>query len=89
MFFVDLKDTVGLMVSEDAKDRFLAEYWQLKIRHDRLKAMLDKYETRTLDFDLNCGPDMLNRQLIYMQKYLNILEYRADIEGISLNVPNV
>ena len=29
-----LKDTIDLMTSEDYKERFLAEYQQLKIRYD-------------------------------------------------------
>lgn len=79
----DLKDTIELMLSEDSGDRFWAEYWQLKIRHDRLRAMLDKYETRSLDFELECSPAILKRQLSWMREYLKVLEYRADVEGIQ------
>ena len=39
---MELKDTIELMQSEDYKDRFKAEYFQLKIRYDKLKAMLEK-----------------------------------------------
>ena len=37
---MELKDTVELMTSEDYKERFRAEYWQTKIRYDRLMNML-------------------------------------------------
>lgn len=73
------------MTSENTKDRFLAEYWQLKIRCERLKEMLDEFETRLLKYDLSCRPSMLKRQLLCMQGYLNILEYRARIESIELD----
>ena len=35
-----LQDTIELMNSSDFKDRFKAEYYQLKIRLDGLKKML-------------------------------------------------
>lgn len=37
---MELKDTAALMCSDDYKDRFKAEYLQLKIRRDKLAAML-------------------------------------------------
>ena len=36
----ELKDTIELMNSSDYKDRFKAEYYQLKIRYTELHAML-------------------------------------------------
>jgi hypothetical protein len=36
-----LSETINGMVSEDYKERFIAEYQQLSIRHDGLKKMLD------------------------------------------------
>lgn len=35
-----LKDTAKLMVSDDYKDRFRAEYFQLKIRYDSLRQVV-------------------------------------------------
>ena len=35
-----LSDTVYLMCSKDYKDRFKAEYYQTKIRYDKLHKML-------------------------------------------------
>ena len=40
----ELKETVELMLSNDYKERFKAEYYQLKIRIDRLYNMLSKME---------------------------------------------
>lgn len=39
-----LQDTVDLMNSIDFKDRVIAEYHQLKIRHDGLYNMLENIE---------------------------------------------
>ena len=40
----ELKETVELMISTDYKERFKAEYEQAKIRFEKLKAMLDKWD---------------------------------------------
>lgn len=80
----DLKDTIELMTSEDFKDRFKAEYYQTKIRHDKLHKMVVKMDAGTLDFEPTCGIDLFKEQLGYMSKYLYVLEVRAQIEGIEL-----
>lgn len=38
----ELKDTIELMNSSDYKDRFKAEYYQLKIRYTKLHPILFK-----------------------------------------------
>ena len=47
-----LNETVALMNSDDYKDRFCAEYWQLKIRYEKLHAILIKNEAGTLGFEI-------------------------------------
>ena len=39
---MELKDTATLMVSSNYKERFKAEYYQLKMRLKKLKCMLQK-----------------------------------------------
>lgn len=80
----ELKDTIEMMTSDDYKERFKAEYWQTKIRYDKLHAMLVKYEAGTLDFEPTCPVYALRQQKRYMGEYLYRLEVRADIEGIKL-----
>lgn len=41
---MDLRDTISAMQSADYKDRFRAEYWQTKIRYEKLRAMMNKWE---------------------------------------------
>ena len=81
---MELKDTVEMMLSEDYKERFKAEYYQLKIRLDKLNDMLSKYKNGTLDFNPTCSYEDLYEQFIYMEHYIVSLEMRALSEGIRL-----
>ena len=81
-----LSDTVQMMNSADYKERFKAEYWQTKIRYDKLHRMTVKYEAGTLDFEPDCELSLLLEQKKYMGLYLNRLEVRAEVEGIGLEV---
>ena len=40
----ELKETIELMTSKDYKERFIAEYWQTKIRYEKLKNFCNEYE---------------------------------------------
>ena len=79
-----LQDTVELMNIDDFKERFKAEYYQLKIRIEGLRTMLDKYKNGTLNFTPNSSYELLFTQLIYMELYLDKLEERAKLENIEL-----
>ena len=91
----EFEETVGLMMSEDYKERFKAEYLQTKIRYERLKAFNTKIEAAermefartpvTVDMPKHdCPSDLLKCQQSIMGEYLHILEVRAVIEGIEL-----
>lgn len=82
---MELKDTILLMQSADFKERFKAEYFQLKIRRSGLKNMLEKWKNGTLEFEPKCPFHLLQKQLLVMDEYLEVLEERAKIEGIDLN----
>lgn len=82
--FKELKDTVEAMNSSDYKERFIAEYWQTKIRYEKLHNMIVKYEANTLPFQPTCPIDRLKDQAFNMGKYLYTLEVRAQLEGIEL-----
>lgn len=81
---MELKDTVKLMESTDYKDRFKAEYYQLKTRFEKLKAMLDKWDNGTLEFTPTCNRGIYNFQIKAMGEYIACLETRAVIENIEL-----
>lgn len=73
------------MTSSDYKERFLAEYWQVKIRLEKLEAMLKKYRDGTISFKPTCSYELLFNQVIYMRGYLSILDERMLIEGVSVS----
>ena len=81
---MELKDTIEMMQSEDYKERFKAEYNQLRIRINGLENMLKKYKAGTLSFTPSCSYDLLNGQLKAMKLYREYLEERAIIENIQL-----
>lgn len=81
-----LKDTSSMMNSTDYKERFKAQYLQLKIRMDELASMLIRMENNMLDFTPKCSYDLLNGQLKAMNLYASYLEERAEIEGINLTI---
>ena len=79
-----LKDTIEMMASEDYKERFKAEYYQLSFRLCSLTSMLIKWENNMLDFEPKCSKETLENQVIFMQGYIGILRLRAQIEEIDL-----
>ena len=79
-----LEDTIDSMKSKNYKDRFIAEYYQTKIRYEKLHNMIVKYEAKTLDFTPACPIDLLKSQCSHMGQYLFDLEVRAEIEHIEL-----
>ena len=81
---MELKDTIEMMQSPDYRERFKAEYYQVKTRYDKLHKMLVKADAGTLDFTPTCPLELLKEQKSFMGKYLNCLEVRAEIEGIAL-----
>ena len=91
----ELKETTKLMTSADYKERFVAEYWQTKIRYEKLKAFNTKIEAaQRVRFSEvenklkepihDCPADILVEQQHILGEYLHVLEIRAVIEGIDL-----
>ena len=85
---VNLNQTADWMRSEDYQDRFRAEYWQLKIRVERLGALLRHIKAAQLT-DMpepphDCPQYVLQDQYNQMKCYLESLELRAVIENIEL-----
>lgn len=81
---MQLIDTVELMLSDDYKERFKGEYYQVKERYERLRKMVIRYQAGTLNFEPKCDLELLKSQLSAMRDYIYILEVRAQIEGIEL-----
>ena len=80
----DLSSTVDLMLSDDYKDRFRAEYYQTAIRYDKLMDILSKFDRGELGFTPTCSRDILSGQAMAMLQYLRVLDKRAEAEGIDI-----
>ena len=92
------KETANAMVSLDYKERFKAEYWQLKIRLENLRKFNLRIKAGRMMNEMLCQesdkigrvpkhdcPDwLLSDQQRVMEDYLDILEERAIIENIDL-----
>ena len=81
---MELKGTVQMMNSADYKERFRAEYFQTKIRYDKLDQMTVKYEAGTLTFTPSCSLELLKEQKKHMGNYIRTLKIRAEIEDVNL-----
>lgn len=80
----ELQATAIDMVSDDYKERFIAEYKQVSIRVKRLETILDDFYKGNLSFKLT-DVELLKRQARTMYEYIDILELRAKREGIDLD----
>lgn len=94
---MELKETIELMCSDDYKERFKAEYYQLKIRYEKLKDFNNKIEaydslnwldpkkdTTVKNPKHDCPFNLLREQQKLMGELLHTLEIRAVIERIEL-----
>jgi len=80
----ELRDTIEMMNSGDYKERFKAEYYQVVIRYQKLKSMLDKWDSDQLEFTPTCPRSTYNMQITAMTDYIAVLEARAVMEGVEL-----
>lgn len=82
---MELKETVNQMLSNDYRDRFIAEYEQVIIRLRSLKNTIDDYRDGRLKFNLNTPIELLETQYNYMSLYAAVLVKRAKLyENINL-----
>ena len=79
-----LMDTIKMMNSEDFKERFRAEYFQLQNRIESFDKTLSDYRKDELKFDTKCTLKLMDGQMNAMIVYRTHLETVAKTEGISL-----
>ena len=83
-----LADTFDLMVSDDYKNRFKAEWIQTKMRYEKLKDFCNRIEAAEMTGKNipvhDCPLNLLRDQQYAMGQYLHALEIRGIIEGIEL-----
>ena len=85
---MELNDTVNGMLSGDYKERFVAEFQQVKIRYEKLKSFCNRIEAAELAGNEppthDCPVSLLREQQKWMGLYLSCLEKRAIIENITI-----
>lgn len=81
---MQLIDTTEMMTSDDYKERFRAEYYQVVIRYKKLQSMLDKWDNGNLNFTPTCPRSTYNMQIKAMTNYIAVLEARAVMENVKL-----
>ena len=86
---MELIDTNEMMISDDYKERFRAEYYQVVIRYKKLQAILDKWDNGNLNFKPTCPRSTYNMQIKAMTDYIAVLEARAVMENVELEDVNV
>ena len=86
MKYKTLKATVDIMCSTDYKERFISEYKQLEIRILGLERMLDNWDHNELNFKPTCPRSTYDLQLRAMKDYYAVLQMRAVMENIPIEV---
>lgn len=84
-----LELTIPFMKSTDYKQRFIAEYLQLKIRLIGLDKIISDYENDSLQFEPVCNIVILQQQSTVMHQYLDILRTRAHFEEIDVDKEDI
>ena len=76
--------TIQLMNSDDYKERFKAEYYQLVTIYKALKSMLTKWDEGILNFKPTCPRSTYNMQINTIANYIAVLEIRVVMKGVNL-----
>lgn len=80
---MELNETSDMMLSNDYQERFKVEYYQVKIRINKLKEFINKYENNELGFTPKTPLFIYKAQLEHMEDYFSILDLRQGLEEID------
>ena len=83
-FPTDWKTIVHLILSDDYKERFKGEVYEVNRRTLALEKVLDDNARGKLGFKLDSGETVLTKQLSAMVEYRHYLLIRAQLEYIEL-----
>ena len=82
---VELKDTVECMLSDNYKDRLMAEFQQLLIRMRNLNSVLDNCDELATT-SVRCPRKLLEEQLDAMGAYADVLIKRVVVELLDMEL---
>lgn len=80
------KDIADMMILKDTIDMMNSSEYQLVIRYYRLKEMLEECDNNKIEFTPTCPRSTYNMQLKAMVDYIAVLEARAVMEDIDLDL---
>ena len=80
------ESTVPMMLSDDYRERFRAEYYQLFRRYESLAKMIQDWDDGKLGFEPTCDRFIYRLQLKAMRDYLDTLVERAEEENIDISL---
>jgi hypothetical protein len=83
-FPTNWKTIVPLILSDDYKERFKGEVYEVNRRILALEKVLEDNARGKLGFKLDSGEPVLTKQLSAMVEYRNYLLLRAQLENIKL-----
>lgn len=69
---MELKETTECMESSSYKKRFFAEYWQTKIRYEKLKALLNKWDAYN-DYQYHIDKCEQNMNILHLEDFLGFV----------------
>ncbi len=77
------EEIIKLIQSDDYKERLKGEILELRERLDKLTNFIEKWYNGTLESTPISPIYKLEAQHLFMTNYLQILYYRAKLEGIT------
>lgn len=80
-----LNETVEMMNSTDYKERFKAEYYQIKTRIYVLQNILSAWDNDKLTFEPTCPRSTYDLQLKAMMEHKALLEMTAVMHNIHID----
>lgn len=101
LYVPNSREIAAMMDSGEYKERFRAEYWEIKIRYEQKRDMLIKMDaaramaemvghqpdyTKFLGFTPTCPYEMISEQCCLLRRYLDMLETQAVMEEIDLTI---
>ena len=82
---IDDNALIRLLTSNDHVERFQGEYYFIERKLDRLDRLLYKWKNHELDFEPKTPRTILEMQAEQMRRYLETLDVRAKLEGITFS----
>lgn len=85
MLNITLKDVAPSVAVRGYKTRAVAEYWEAKLRYDKVHFLVTSYHAGKLKFNPATPIKVLEKEDQILSEYISVLEERAKFEQIDLS----